>query len=249
MAKIPSALSAFAGGPQNLDCGHEFTRISGGAAAPGEVISIFGSNFGSSGANAAVNNAIPATLGRTKVVIYGSLAIPILAMTANQINALLPGNLASAGSVPLAVQVDGALSATVTVQLAAAAPALATANSSGMGQGAILNQDASINSATNPALRGSVISLFGTGSGAATPQIATGALMLTTPYPAPQNNVTVTIGGQPAQILYAGAAPTLPNGVFQINVRVPANIAAGDAAAIVTVGGISTSQVVTVPVR
>ncbi len=221
----------------------------GGAAAPGEVISIFGSNFGSSGANAAVNNAIPATLGRTKVVIYGSLAIPILAMTANQINALLPGNLASAGSVPLAVQVDGALSATVTVQLAAAAPALATANSSGMGQGAILNQDASINSATNPALRGSVISLFGTGSGAATPQIATGALMLTTPYPAPQNNVTVTIGGQPAQILYAGAAPTLPNGVFQINVRVPANIAAGDAAAIVTVGGISTSQVVTVPVR
>jgi hypothetical protein len=30
----------------------------------------------------------------------------------------------------------------------------------------------------------------------------------------------VTIGGQPATILYAGDAPTLATGVFQINVRI-----------------------------
>ena len=220
----------------------------GGAVAPGEIISIFGSNFGSSGSNAAVNNAIPVALGRTKVVI-GARDMPILAVTANQINAILPGDLGSAGSVPIAVQVDGMLSSTVMLPLAAAAPGLATADSSGTGEGAILNQDGSINSRANPALRGSVISLFGTGSGAATRQIPAGALVLSTPYPAPQNNVTVAIGGHPAQVLYAGAAPTLPNGVLQINARVPANIVAGDAVVTVTIGGIAMSQLVTVSVK
>ena len=201
----------------------------GGTVAPGEVISIFGSNFASSGASVAVNNALPVALGRTKVVI-GSMAIPIIAVTPNQIDAILPFDLASATSVPLAVQVDGALSATVVVPVAATAPGLATADSSGTGPGAILNQDGTVNSGSNPAPRGTVISLFGTGAGATTPSPPDGALVLTTPYPLSQNQVTVTIGGQPAATQYAGAAPTLPNGVFQINARIPTNIAAGNAA-------------------
>ena len=73
--------------------------------------------------------------------------------------------------------------------------------------------------------------------------------MLSTPYPLPQAQVSVTIGGQPSPTQYAGAAPTLPVGVFQINARVPANIPAGNASAIVTIGGIATSQLVTVAVR
>jgi len=133
--------------------------------------------------------------------------------------------------------------------LAAAAPGLATSDSSGAGEGAILNQDGSVNSRANPALPGSFISLFGTGAGVSTPQIPLGALALATPYPAPQANVTVTIGGQPAPTQYAGAAPYLPNGVFQINAQVPANIPPGEAALEVTIGGISTTQPVTVAVQ
>jgi uncharacterized protein (TIGR03437 family) len=41
------------------------------------------------------------------------------------------------------------------------------------------------------------------------------------------NAPSVTIGGQPAAILYAGDAPTFATGVFQINATIPATINAG----------------------
>jgi uncharacterized protein (TIGR03437 family) len=43
----------------------------------------------------------------------------------------------------------------------------------------------------------------------------------------------VTIGGQPAEVLYAGAAPGLVSGVMQLNVRVPPNAATGGAVPVV----------------
>ena len=59
----------------------------------------------------------------------------------------------------------------------------------------------------------------------------------------------MTIGGQPAAISYAGAAPLEPIGIFQINVKIPATLPPGPAAVIVSVGGIATSKNVTVAVR
>lgn len=220
----------------------------GGAIAPGEIISIFGSNFASSGVNTAVNNTIPQVLGRTKVMI-GPVTAPILAMTPNQINVIVPNMDFGVSSISLAVQVDGVLSSAVAVPLAAAAPGLATSDASGTGEGAILNEDGSINSTANPAARGSYISLFGTGSGLSNPMVPAGALVLSTPYPAPLAGVTVTIAGQPAMVQYAGAAPELPNGVLQINALVPANIPPGVAAVTVSVGAIASAQQVSVAVR
>jgi uncharacterized protein (TIGR03437 family) len=87
-------------------------------------------------------------------------------------------------------------------------------------QGAILNSDGSINSTSNPAKPGDVISLFGTGGGPASVGGVTGG------YWGPGPNtltlpVSVQIGGVNATVLYAGAAPTLLSGVFQIDVRIP----------------------------
>jgi uncharacterized protein (TIGR03437 family) len=221
----------------------------GGTVAPGEVISIFGSGFGTSGTNIPVNNSYPMTLGRAKVLV-GGITAPVLAATPTQINAVVPYGLGpTPPSVSVAVQVDDVLSAPLTIPLAAAAPGLATADASGTGEAAILNQDGTVNSSANPASRASYISLFGTGAGLASPPILAGTLVLATPYPLPQNAVTVTIGGQPATVQYAGAAPTLPSGVLQINVLVPANIQAGNAAVVVTVGALQSSQVVTVAIR
>jgi trimeric autotransporter adhesin len=221
----------------------------GGTVAPGEVISIFGSGFGAGGTNIPVNNSYPMTLGRAKVLI-GEIAAPVLAATPTQINAVVPYGLGpTSPSVSVAVQVDDVLSAPLTIPLAAAAPGLATADASGTGEAAILNQDGTVNSSANPASRGSYISLFGTGAGLASPSIVAGTLILATPYPLPQNAVAVTIGGQPATVQYAGAAPTLPSGMLQINVLVPANIQAGNAAVAVTVGTLQSSQVVTVAIR
>jgi uncharacterized protein (TIGR03437 family) len=195
----------------------------GGSVAPGELISIFGFNFGVSAleVNAAVNNAVPFTIGRTKVLFNGTPGA-ITAITPTQINVFVPFEVT--GPVTIQVQVDNILSAAVSVPVAATAPGLSSP---------ILNQDGTLNSAVNPAARGSVVSFFGTGLGAMSPQLNDGYLAVSTPYSSPVTPPTMTIAGQLATIQYAGDAPTLPTGVFQINATIPAGISAGAAMAAV----------------
>ena len=61
---------------------------------------------------------------------------------------------------------------------------------------------------------------------------------------------TATIGGIPAQIMYAGSAPGLVSGVMQVNLAIPAEVPAGAAIPIViTVGSASTQARVTLAIR
>jgi uncharacterized protein (TIGR03437 family) len=222
----------------------------GGTVAPGELVSIFGSNFGVSSlqVNSAANNSIPYELGRTRV-LFDNFPAAITAITPTQINVFVPYHLGNATSTNVVVQVDDVLSMPMPIAVAPTAPGLFTLHSSGSGQGAILNQDGSINSSTNPAPRGSIISLFGTGEGAMMPQLYDGALAISTPFSSPLNPVSVMIGGQPATVLYSGDAPTLPSGVFQINPTIPANTNPGPSSVLVKVGLSSTTQQVTVAVK
>jgi hypothetical protein len=135
---------------------------SGGAVAPGELISIFGSNFGASSlqVNSAVNNAVPFTIGRTKVQFNrsdgNSFLGPITAITASQINVFVPYELIAGTFVTVQVQVDNILSAPLTIAVAQTAPGLSPS---------IVNQDGTVNSGANPAPRGSIVSFYGTGLG------------------------------------------------------------------------------------
>ena len=52
----------------------------------------------------------------------------------------------------------------------------------------------------------------------------------------PLANVTVTIGGQPTTVLYAGGSPTLIEGLLQINVRIPAGTPAGNVPVTLVIG-------------
>jgi uncharacterized protein (TIGR03437 family) len=63
------------------------------------------------------------------------------------------------------------MSSSVTVPVAAAAPAIFALNSSGSGPGAILNQDYTVNSVSNPAGVGSVVQVFATGGELLTPAV------------------------------------------------------------------------------
>ena len=184
-------------------------------------------------------------------VLFGNFDGAITAVGPNQINVFVPYSV-PVGSVSMQTvraQVDGAVSNAVTVPLVAAAPGLATADQSGTGQGAILNQDSTVNSDGNPASRGSIVSFFGTGEGMVAPALSLGEFTISTPYSTPTQSVTVTIGGQPAEVTYAGEAPYLPVGVFQINARIPNGVSAGDLPVAVSVGTIGTTQIVTVAVK
>lgn len=88
-------------------------------------------------------------------------------------------------------------------------------------QGAILNADGSINSTSNPAKPGDLISLFGTGGGPANLRGVTGGYWGPGANPLAMTPVNVQIGGVSSQVLYAGAAPGLLSGIFQIDVQIP----------------------------
>jgi trimeric autotransporter adhesin len=62
--------------------------------------------------------------------------------------------------------------------------------------------------------------------------------------------VTATVGGVPAEVTYAGTAPTIAAGVTQINVRVPDGLPANPATPILlTVGSVTTPPGVTVAIQ
>ena len=85
---------------------------------------------------------------------------------------------------------------------------------------AALNQDGSVNSAANPAAAGSIVSLFGTGGALAWlghEGVVAGAAMALDQQ---ANRFLVTDGvGSPLNVWYAGSAPGLLEGVFQMNVQ------------------------------
>jgi uncharacterized protein (TIGR03437 family) len=136
----------------------------------------------------------------------------------------------------------------MTLPVVPAEPGLFTANATGKGEGAILNQDGSVNSATNPAAAGSTIQIFGTGGGVTVPPSTDGALNPLTSTGALALATTATVGGQKATVTYAGPAPNLVSGIIQVNVTLPSGTPSGNVPVVVQVGTVS-SQTVTVAVQ
>jgi uncharacterized protein (TIGR03437 family) len=164
----------------------------------------------------------------------------------------VPYEIAGQTSVPVEVQFGGMTSATLQANVVATEPGIFSLSQGGSGQGAILNQDYSVNGASNPAAKGSVIQIFGTGEGQLVPAVATGSVTPgAPPFPKPvATQITVTIGGQTAQIEYAGEAPTLVSGVIQVNAVIPAGTASGNQPVVLTIGTNSNSnQSITVAVQ
>jgi uncharacterized protein (TIGR03437 family) len=220
-----------------------------GAVAPGELVTIFGANLGPTAEIGPVleGNALANTIGSTQVII-GGITAPMLYASSSQINTVVPFGI-SGTTTQIQVLYQGQPTASTTVAIQPASPAVFSVNSDGGGQGAILNQNGTVNSASNPAAPGSVIAIYATGGGLTTPSSVDG-LVTAAPYPTPQLPVSVTIDGLPAQITYAGAAPGLVAGVMQINAVVPADAyPATYDQVIVTVGDYVSPTAVTLTVQ
>ena len=107
-------------------------------------------------------------------------------------------------------------------------PAIFSLDSSGQGQGAILNQDYTVNGPANAAARNSVVMIYATGEGETTPVGVDGKLAVE-PWPRPRQPVAAFIGGVEAEVLYAGGAPGIVAGLLQVNARVPSTVVPGTA--------------------
>jgi uncharacterized protein (TIGR03437 family) len=223
-----------------------------GPVAPGEIVSLFGSDIGPPVAAPLVltNPRLLSNSLESVHVFFDGVPAPLLYASSGQVNAVVPYFVAGKSTVELQVEYLGALSNPVTLQVAATAPGVFSINGSGRGPGAILNaRDGSVNSASKPALRGDWVSIFATGAGVTMPASVDGVLA-SAPLPSPSAQVSVTMGGLPCVLNFAGAAPTLVSGVLQINAQVPAGVSLGPTVPVeVRIGSASSSSAVTLAIE
>lgn len=224
----------------------------GTAIAPGQMIDVWGTGLGPAAAvlsSLDANGMIATAVGGVRVLFDGVPA-PLVFVSSGQISAVAPYFGTSKATTHVQVEYQGTRSDPLVVPVAATAPGLFTADASGQGQGAILNQDGVTHNSTKaPASPGSVVILWGTGEGVTDPPGVDGRPAVDV-LPKPVASVTVQIGGLPATVQYAGAAPYNMPGLFQINVVVPASVQTGDSVPVkVTIGGAPSRDGVTLAVR
>ena len=215
-----------------------------GPIAPGEIITLGGTNIGpptSASFTLTSSNTVPTTLGNTQVLFDG-LAAPLLYVSSGQVNAIVPYEIAGRVTTSVQVSYNGVLSNALPTNVQPTAPGIFTASSSGTGQGSILNQNNTVNGPSNAAAKGSVVQIFGTGEGQTTPANTTGTVNSTSfAHWTLQTVVSATVGGIPAAVNFAGEAPGLVAGVAQFNVVIPPNAPSGALQILVTLGS-GTSQ-------
>jgi uncharacterized protein (TIGR03437 family) len=213
-----------------------------GAVSPGEIVTLYGAYIGPASAAGLQVNAdgtYAKSLGGTRVLFDGVPA-GIIYASAAQVNAVSPYGLAGKSTTQVQVEYQSVLSNAASVPVQAAHPGLFTVDASGLGGGAILNQDSSLNGSLNPAARGSVVMIYSTGGGVTTPPGVDATITPAPPSPLlllATKPVSVTIGGIAASVSYSGAAPSQIAGLTQINAQVPAGVTPGTKVpVIVTIG-------------
>ena len=195
--------------------------------APNEIVSLYLTNF---------------SCATAPVVSINGTAVSWSSYVAGQINYAVPANITSPAA--LTVACNGTTAWTFNgLTTAAVVPGIFTLTGTGKGQAAVVNSDGTTNSTTNPATRGSWLSVYGTGFGVFN---AAGTNGLRTVAGA----VTATIGGVDATVLYAGNTPGATDGLQQFNLQIPAGVTAGTAVPIVlTVNGTPTQTTATVSLK
>ena len=219
--------------------------------APGSWIEIYGKNLAPATTNwdsAFVDGRAPTTLAGVRVLINNTPAF-LSFVSPTQINAQVPDGVV-AGSAKLEVTTAAANTESWVLTTAARAPGLLSPPAfsvNGRQYVAALHADGAFvgpvnlipGAAFRPARTGDRVLLYGTGFGATNPTAAAGQVVAGALRGLP--NAAVTIGGQSANVEFAGLAPGLV-GLYQFNIVVPPGVTRGDAALVVTVDGVRASQ-------
>ncbi|HTP33631.1 MAG TPA: hypothetical protein VMJ75_15740, partial [Candidatus Acidoferrales bacterium] len=139
-------------------------------------------------------------------VLVAGTAARIVSATATQVNVVVPP-FTPPGNASISVRAGGQEVAAGQAAITLAGPGLFVMTADPWQPGAIENQDSSLNSASNPAAVGSIISIYATGAGS--------------PDGSGNAPVSVFFGDYPAEVLASVPLAQYP-GLWQINARVPA---------------------------
>ena len=208
--------------------------------ARGGLVAMTGSSFSDGASDTAAAGPWPLALAGREVVFNDAVRAPLSSLSDGQIKLQVPST-AELGTNRIAVRVadTGELVAGAKVPVAAVSPGLFPGGDTNP-QFAIQNFDGSTNSASNPALRGSTIKIFGTGQGPVSPPVpdgmaapsdesrtvavptADGTACLVT-----QPSVCVAIGTSFGEVQFSGLTPGQV-GIWQISVKIPISAAVGN---------------------
>jgi uncharacterized protein (TIGR03437 family) len=240
------------------DCVANAASYRAGGVAPGEIVVILGSAMAPSGLvplSLTANGTLDTTLAGAQVLFDGAPA-PLLYVSDKQSSAIVPYAVAGRTSVDVQVKYQGVLSDVVRVPVLPSRPGIFSLDGSGQRLPAILNEDGSINSPSNPAARGSVITIYATGGGERDPAVADGQI-LSKVLPTVSLPIAVTFDNGPeydflalGEVLYAGGSSGSVAGLLQLNVRVPPSAVAGKAVAFgLSIGGDRVPGFLTIALR
>ena len=215
-----------------------FDTSNPGLVVPGGYVSVFGDRMADSSAQA--DAPLPFILGGVQLLLGGK-PLPLLSVNESQVNGLIPQDVPLYSNLQLTVQRGNTISVPVSSHVTGLQPGIFTTAQSGQGQGSILISGTATVAGTGygqlPVTRGQYVSIYATGLGkvvgtdGSTPPADGEPASLSTLF----NTVakaTVTIGGAPAPVAFAGLAPGFV-ALYQVNVQVPSNAPAGSAVPVV----------------
>lgn len=216
----------------------------------GELVSVFGVKLADGSESATLLPLKTQMQGATLTVAGRSL--PLLFASERQVNAIIPYNVALSASQQLIVRKDNRLSVPEPLRIASAESAIFTTDLSGKGQGHIYvfpTPDQQILAdAGRPVKTGDALVIYCEGLGPVDPPVDAGAATPADVLRRTVNAVIVTIGGQPAPVVFAGLTPGF-TGLYQVNVTVPSGVPTGDQIPVVLTSGTFFSPPVTIAVR
>jgi len=198
----------------------------------GSLLSFYGERLAPA-ASAASTLPLPTSLGGVQVSVNGR-AVPLLYVGPDQINALLPAGVAT-GTARAAVTSGGVTGPESNFSVTEAVPALFLS----AGRAIAANfEDGKRNGPDAPARAGAVVTVWATGAGPV--QGGFPAAGAANPGEARRASLpaSASVGGRLADILYLGLAPGF-SGVYQCDLRLPAELPPGDHALVLTVSGVA----------
>jgi uncharacterized protein (TIGR03437 family) len=207
-----------------------------GLIAPGEILSLYGQNLGpAAGAGPIVESGLKlASDVEHTEVFFDGVSGAILYTGTGQINVVAPETLVPGSTVTIQVVRYGIPSPAVDIPVTQMSPGLFGYMTEGRLYAAALTSDFQLQGPGSPLQRGKAAVLYGTGIGL--PASKTSDEIADRPSEVAVRP-TISIGGHPAEVLYAGGSPGLTAGLTQINIIVPPDTPTGTAVEVVITAG------------
>lgn len=205
----PGGPSLNAGGAVNA------ATFSGAVLAPGSLISVFGERLSLVTGQASAL-PLPTEFAGVSVRINNTAA-PLVYVSPWQVNLQLPWEVGP-GTATITASLNGAAGNSIPANMGLYSPGVFAV---------VHGADNSPITAENPAVGGEVLVVYANGLGPVKGEVTTGQASPGSPPATTAETPGVIIGGVAGGVEFSGLTPGLV-GLYQVNVRVPGNVAAGE---------------------